>query len=277
MYKVVKVLNNNTVLASNNREEVIMMNKGLGFGKKAGESFEPEKNTKVFLMQKSYQPSKGTNFLQYIGPVYLEIAGEIVRLIEAEFGKCENNIRLQLADYIYFALEQSETNRSIENPYYNEIECLFSKEYAIAKAANLIIYKFLHKRLRTDELSFVALYIHSAISCNNVQESIQAMQIINDSLKKIQEGLGIEVSPTSIPYQRLMNHVKYLMFRISANDMRSLDISDLVKGQFPYAYTIATQICEDLSIALGVKVPGTEPAYLALHIERIFDTNPSSI
>ena len=36
MYEVVKVLNNNTILAHRDNEEVIVMYKGIGFGKKAG-------------------------------------------------------------------------------------------------------------------------------------------------------------------------------------------------------------------------------------------------
>ena len=40
MYEVVKVLNNNTILAHRDHEEVIIMYKGIGFGKKAGEHFE---------------------------------------------------------------------------------------------------------------------------------------------------------------------------------------------------------------------------------------------
>ena len=37
MYEVVKVLNNNTILAHRDNEEVIVMYKGIGFGKKAEE------------------------------------------------------------------------------------------------------------------------------------------------------------------------------------------------------------------------------------------------
>lgn len=37
MYKIIKVLNNNTILACNETEEVIIMYKGIGFSKKVDE------------------------------------------------------------------------------------------------------------------------------------------------------------------------------------------------------------------------------------------------
>lgn len=78
MYEVVKVLNNNTILAHKDTEEVIIMYKGIGFGKKTGEHFEIPSQAKKYLMQKSYQTKNNVHdIINYIEPVYLEIAAEI--------------------------------------------------------------------------------------------------------------------------------------------------------------------------------------------------------
>ena len=82
MYKIIKVLNNNTILACNETEEVIIMYKGIGFSKKVDDYFEVPRNAKKFLMQKGYKAKSGSNdIINYIDPVYLEIASEIIRLI----------------------------------------------------------------------------------------------------------------------------------------------------------------------------------------------------
>ena len=39
MYKIIKVLNNNTILATNGSEEAIIMYKGIGFAKKVKKLF----------------------------------------------------------------------------------------------------------------------------------------------------------------------------------------------------------------------------------------------
>ena len=40
MYQVLKILNNNTILAKEDDNEIIVMAKGIGFGKKIDEHFE---------------------------------------------------------------------------------------------------------------------------------------------------------------------------------------------------------------------------------------------
>ena len=52
MYEVVKVLNNNTILAHRDNEEVIVMYKGIGFGKKA--SSEKVFNAEELSNKKQY-------------------------------------------------------------------------------------------------------------------------------------------------------------------------------------------------------------------------------
>lgn len=52
MYKIIKVLNNNTILACNETEEVIIMYKGIGFSKKVDDYFEVPRNAKNFLCKR---------------------------------------------------------------------------------------------------------------------------------------------------------------------------------------------------------------------------------
>ena len=55
MYQVLKVLNNNTILAKEDDNEIIVMAKGIGFGKKVNEHFEIPPHAKKYMMQKNYQ------------------------------------------------------------------------------------------------------------------------------------------------------------------------------------------------------------------------------
>ena len=118
MYKIIKVLNNNTILACNETEEVIIMYKVIGFSKKVDDYFEVPRNAKKFLMQKGYKAKSGSNdIINYIDPVYLEIASEIIRLIIEKFGKIDNDILLPLADHIYFAIKRMDENIMPLNPF----------------------------------------------------------------------------------------------------------------------------------------------------------------
>ncbi|WRK52395.1 CAT RNA binding domain-containing protein [Coprobacillaceae bacterium CR2/5/TPMF4] len=52
MYKIIKVLNNNTVLAAFENDEVIIMYKGIGFGKKLIKKSKYLKMPKIFDAEK---------------------------------------------------------------------------------------------------------------------------------------------------------------------------------------------------------------------------------
>lgn len=64
MCEIVKILNHNTILVLKDNEEIIVMSKGIGFGKKQGEQVDVPRNAKQYKMQKSYQAKqKSNNFL----------------------------------------------------------------------------------------------------------------------------------------------------------------------------------------------------------------------
>ena len=58
------------------------MYKGIGFSKKVNDCFEIPRNAKKYLMQKEYNNKRKSNdIINYIDPIYLEIASEIIKLI----------------------------------------------------------------------------------------------------------------------------------------------------------------------------------------------------
>ena len=72
MCEILKILNHNTILVLKENEEIIVMSKGIGFGKKQGENVEIPRNAKQYKMQKSYQAKqKSNNIFDYIDPCLL--------------------------------------------------------------------------------------------------------------------------------------------------------------------------------------------------------------
>ena len=79
MCEIVKILNHNTILVLKENEEIIVMSKGIGFGKKQGEQVDVPRNAKQYKMQKSYQAKqKSNNIFDYIDPMYIEISSAFI-------------------------------------------------------------------------------------------------------------------------------------------------------------------------------------------------------
>lgn len=273
MYTIIKVLNNNTVLAKHDHEEIIVMFKGIGFGKKAGECLEIPPQAKKYLMQKTYQSKdRFQNIIEYIDPIYLEIADEILKRAEARFAKIDYNILLPLADHIFFTMKRMKENILPSNPFHYDIQLLFPDEYEVAQEARDIIFQYTSQMINDDEVGFITLHVHSAVSTNKVVESMEATRIIHEQILQLQKDLNIVIDVHSISYARLMNHIKFLIVRINTGEKLQMDISEFTKDKFPFAYQQAQQMCDSLSKILKKEMPETEVGYLALHLERILSS-----
>ena len=71
MYQIIKVLNNNAILAYHNENERILLGKGIGFGKKQGERFDKIQGAKVYALEAGEKRSSAVNAVNVIEPVYL--------------------------------------------------------------------------------------------------------------------------------------------------------------------------------------------------------------
>ena len=254
MYQVLKILNNNTILAKEDDNEIIVMAKGIGFGKKIDEHFEIPPHAKKYMMQKNYQAKdKQKKVIDYINPVYLEIAAEIIKEATNKFKEVNHDILIPLADHIHFTIKRMDENILPSNPFTYDIRLLFPDEYEVALKSKEIIKSFINKEINNDEVSFITLHIHSAISSNKVGESMEAARVVHESIIKLQTDLNMKI-------------------RLNTNEQLQMDISEFTKNKFPFAYEQAIRMCDNLSKVLHKELPESEIGYLALHLERILSS-----
>ena len=117
--------------------------------------------------------------------------------------------------------------------------------------------------------AYITLHVHSAACSEKVPESMQAAIIIKESIEQVEKDFHIRIDVNSMSYIRLMNHMKFLLWRLQTGEKLQVDLSDFVAEKFPYAYQTAEKICKDLSKALKKELSEVEIGYLAIHIERI--------
>lgn len=272
VYRIAKVLNNNGVLATKDGQEVIFLGKGIGFGKKVNDFYEPAPGVREYKMETKKQEKRLPHeIIGKVNPIYIEIASEIVKLSQREFGHVDTRILLPLADHIDFAIKRVK-NISMSNPFAKDIELLFPEEYAVALKGKEFIKEMTGCEIPDDEVGYITLHVHSAIGSEHVTESIQAMEVIHESIDKLQEDLKIEIDDSSISYMRLMNHIKYLLLRLNTKEKLQMDISEFTREKFPFAYEQAKEMCLRLSNVINKAIPESEVGYLALHLERILSS-----
>ena len=261
MYTVVKTLNNNSVLVQDaSGVSMIFLGKGIGFGKKNGDSITLGAGVELYRF---------TEIIQEVNPVFIEVAGRILQLAQARFHEVDKNILLPLADHIAFSIERMKANMDISNPFASEIALLYREEYEVALQGKAIIEEMCGYTINEGEIGYITLHVHSARGEDKVSEAMQTAVIIRDSIEEVERDYGISIDTNSMSYTRLMNHMKFLMLRLQSDEELQMDVGDYVSKQFPYAYKTAQKICEELRKVYHKDIPETEIGYLALHIERV--------
>ena len=270
MYTVMKALNNNSVLVQDETgTSMIFLGKGIGFGKKNGDSITCGAGVEVYRFTETNDHGDAMEIIQGVNPLFIEVAGKILKLAQIRFHEVDKNILLPLADHIAFSIERMKADMDISNPFASEIALLYKEEYEVALQGKAIIEEMCGYTINEGEVGYITLHVHSARGEDKVSEAMQTAVIIRDSIEEVERDYNITINTNSMSYTRLMNHMKFLMLRLQGNEELQIDVGDYVSKQFPYAYHTAQKICEELRKVYQKDVPETEIGYLALHIERV--------
>ena len=275
MYRVRKALNHNTLIAISmeNNQEYLVIGKGIGFGKKVSERFEIPENIEcsVYSLQEQTERGKAMELIKGIEPVYLEIAGKVLAKSEEVFGKIDKRILFPMADHIAFAVQRIRANEQISNPLTDDIRTLFHMEYKTAECVKDILWEMLQVEIDEHEIGYIALHIHSAIEDENVALSMQIAMAVRECIRMIEEETGQTIDVMSLSYNRLMNHIRYMVARSIKGEKLKLNMNDYMSVKFPKSFWMATEVCKQLEKQLHRNSPldEVEIGYLAMHIERV--------
>ena len=271
MYRVEKVLNHNALIGilENTTQEYLILGKGIGFGKHISETIELTEQDKIYSLKESTERGGKKDLATTIDPVYLEIANEILDGAEKAFNTIDRDVLLLLADHIEFAVKRSKNNEQLKNPLTDDIRVLFHAEYKVAEAAREILKKRFDVELSDDEIGYIALHIHSSIMDQAVSQAMQMAEAVRACVSMVEKETGKKIDIMSLSYNRLLNHVRYMIARTLKGEVIKLDMNDYINASAANSFKVATKICKELSKSLGKEIHDAEIGYLAMHIERV--------
>ena len=269
MYQVIKVLNNNAFLARHDGDERIFLGKGIGFGKKAGDSFCEIEDAKVYTLTTKEKEQSGVNAVKGIDPIFLEAAARIIDEAEIVFDTINHDILLPLADHLAFASKRAKERIYIPNPFIADIKALFGREYAVVLKCREIIEEVTGYHITDDEVGFVALHIHSGLSDEHVTEILKVTQTIDECLLLIEKSLKQEIGRESLSGIRLMSHLYYMIARIKTKEDIHVDLNTFIRQNYPKAGKVAEKVCAYISQEFEIPIEKKEMGFLAVHIQSI--------
>lgn len=141
------------------------------------------------------------------------MTNRILNEAERHFGKIDRSILFPMADHIAFAVQRLQ--KESRSPTLTEdIKTLFHSEFKVASLIRPILKEEKQIDIDDDEIGYVALHIHSALEKESVSVSMQMARAVRDCVSMIEEQRGIHINVMSLSYNRLMNHVKYMVARV---------------------------------------------------------------
>ncbi|MFZ5968253.1 MAG: PRD domain-containing protein [Bacillota bacterium] len=279
-YQIIKILNNNVILAleAQNNQEMIIVGKGIGFGKKENTriSLSDEQIEKSFI---AYDEKTKNEYFQLINQLDGKVMGvseEIIAKAEGQLGKLNSHIHIVLTDHIGFALDRIKMGMEINNPFLYEIKALYAEEFQVGLMAAELIRQNLNIQICDSEVGFIALHLHSARQNKKIKETMKNTRLLKELIEIVQEELAITINSNDLTYTRLINHLRVAITRLEEKKYIENPLLENIKKQFPHSFKIAQKVGKHIQENKQIPISDNELGYMTIHIERIKSTAKSS-
>ena len=258
-------------IESKNDQECLIMGKGVAFGKKVGQTVSVTGDARVYSLKELTDRGEAKEIIKSVSPLCLELANEVLDQAEEEFGKVDRSILFTMADHLDFAVRRIQNGEQISNPLTDDIRIMFYKEYKVAGCIRDLLKEKLGIRIDEHEIGYIALHVHAAIVDENVSQAMEIARTVRECICMVEEETGKSIDVMSLSYNRLMNHVRYMVARAIHGEKLKMSLNDYMSVKFPGPYMTAETICRKMEKSLKLPIPDIEIGYLAMHLERMMD------
>ncbi|UCZ52492.1 transcription antiterminator [Bacillus shivajii] len=273
MIHVKKALNNNVIIAEHPEyEEIILIGKGLGFGKREGDIVAGERAEKFFVLKNTEEQKQYLKLLEYVDESFIEMMNDMITGIEERFGvQLNEHIHVGLTDHLFFAIKRIREGLGVKNPFRRETELAYPKEYAMAEEIVETLSDRLNITIPEGETGFIALHIHSALTNRALAEINKDTQLVSELVQVIEENLNITVDKKDMNYLRLVRHIHHTIERVqTGNYMEEQEtLKSVLQEQYPVCYNLSWKLMKVMQQKLKKPVPDAEAVYLTLHLQRL--------
>lgn len=240
-----KVLNSSVVLVQDDSgEESILLGKGIGYGRKAGEPIERQPSDRVFLPLSNPDAQPMLELFSSIPASYLELTQDIVDDAEQSLGvKLSAHIYLLLTDHLHFAVERQQKGLVVTNRIFWEIKHFYPKEYAVGQRGLQKVKAKLGIELPDEEAGNIAFHIVNARQDPQAgYDAMRAAQLIGELSNIVTYSMHCPVSTESIHYARFVSHLQYFAERFFSGKLMDSEDDFLfqqMQQNYPAAVTCA--------------------------------------
>ncbi len=270
-YRVAKVLNSNAVLAQDEEEnQVVLMSKGIGFGKRIGEKIQDiSEDRKIFYIHDDSVNSAKLKQIDSQVQQVEEVTREIVEVARERLHIDNSKLYGALLDHITFAVECLHMGLPIDNPFCGEIAILYSREYETAQIAAEIIKERIGVEIGDGETGFIALHLYSARKNRHIRSAMKSTRVYSEILSIVGNALGKRLDNTHAPAKSFLLSLHCLVTLTVNHNPIVMKLNQQVKLNMLDSYRTALQVAKMIHREMEVQLSEDAIAFIAVDIEKL--------
>ena len=275
--KVIKVINNNNlcVLDDNGREQIVS-GKGIGFGKKYGDTVDSSQIQKTYLITDSELQKKMITMLKEIPAEYMTFTNDMVDHIKKTYkSRLNESLLVTLSDHIAFAIERKKNGVEFTNPLLDSIKEAYPQELSLGRYCVEQMQKCLGVEMSEDEAGFIAMHIINAKLDTKMSDVYDITKMINGCVEVAEYYYHGKFDKNSVSYERFLTHLKFLAQRLFQNKALPQNLSDddtfvaMIKKTCNRHYKCALCLQEYILKTYKKEINDDELITLSIHLKKI--------
>ncbi len=274
--RIEKVINNNIISARDNQGvELVVMGRGIGFGRKPGSEIAEEKIEKIFRLENMDDKEQFKELLASLPIELIRLSTDIISYARENLGIGLNqNVYLTLTDHISYALERQRKGISFNNVLYDEVKLFYPLEYSVGCYALELIEEKTGCRLEEDESASIALHLINGELNTAMGTTFFMIKMMREMMEIIERDIPVP-DGRNYPTDRLISDLKQLANRLVSEKpirgRRDKKLYQFVEDNYIQEYNIINGINSYIESEYQCSMTEEEKIYLTLNIKRMKD------
>lgn len=271
-YTIMHILNNSSIIVDGFLTEKILMGKGIGFGRKPGDSLPMGTH-----YDKSYQLlAKRNDFHRIINGYDEHIVVMVMDTIEQMMVRNSDEFTthdlVTIADHLAAMFVRVLNGEAILSFFSTETKTLYPEAFARAEDISKMILKEHDVEIPEGEVAYIALYIENMRGDKTKREVEQMSSILVQLDDLFKEGNHDNINQNSLAYSRFLIHIRLL---VQSENFRKTSLNRVISNAVLTTYTeykqLAEKIIEIIEREVDHKLNEAELVYLVIHLVNLFN------
>ena len=268
--QILRIFNNNVVLARRGSEDVVVTGRGVAFGAKKGDRLDESKVQRVFVPADGRDPDHSG---EMIAGFPAEDVHRVTAALEAVGAKPGITLVTAVTDHIINALERASRGENIAYPLRAEVQYLYPAEYEQGERLLERINELFDATLPATEATALAMHlVNAGFNTGDLAHTYRMTGLIQQMLQIIEAEIGVEFEASSINVARFITHIRYLFVRLEQGKQLERGNSPLARElarSYPREVECARKVAAVVELRFDTTLTEDEIAYLALHVARL--------